>query len=81
MIFDNSEKIDKALNDIAEKDPLVQNDILTQDDRQLKAVERCERAPQQRPPLQDVQNNDENLPLEINNDLDDFLNDDENDDV
>jgi hypothetical protein len=76
-ILDNSEKIDEALNDIADKDPLVQNDILTQDDRQFdlftnairsseyfrtlrtKPVERSERAPQQRQPLNDIQNNDE----------------------
>ena len=97
-IFDNSEKIDEALNDIADNDPLVQNDILAQDERQfymfanairnseyfrtlqMKAVDsRSERAAKQRTPLEDIQNNDEILPLEINDDMDDFLNDNNDD--
>ena len=97
-ILDNSEKIDEALNDIADNDPLAQNDILPQDERQfymfanairnseyfrtmqMKAVEsRSERAAQQRTPLEDIQNNDEILPLEINDDMDDFLNDNNDD--
>ena len=96
-IFDNSEKINEALCDIADKDPLVQNDLLTQDEMQfqmfanairndeyfrrmqLKSVDsRSERAAQQRTPLNDIQNNDELLPLEINDDMDDLL-DDNND--
>ena len=45
----------------------------------MKAVEsRSERAAQQRTPLEDIQNNDEILPLEINDDIDDLL-DDNND--
>ena len=93
-IFDNSEEIAEALCDIADKDPLVQNDFLTPDDMQfelfanairndeyframqLKAVDsRSERAAQQRAPLNDIQNNDDSLPLEINDDMDDILND------
>lgn len=96
-IFDNSEKINEAICDIADKDPLVQNNLLTQDDMQfqmfanairndehfrrmqLKSVDsRSERAAQQRTPLNDIQNNDELLPLEINDDMDDLL-DDNND--
>ena len=47
---------------------------------QMKAVEsRSERAAQQRTPLEDIQNNDEILPLEINDDMDDFLNDNNDD--
>ena len=46
----------------------------------MKAVEsRSERAVQQRTPLEDIQNNDEILPLEINDDMDDFLNDNNDD--
>ena len=47
---------------------------------QMKAVEsRSERVPQQRTPLEDIQNNDELLPLEMNDDMDDVLNDNNND--
>jgi hypothetical protein len=97
-IFDNSEKIKEALCDIADKDPLVQNDLLTQDEMQfqmianairsdgyfrrmqMKSVDsRSERAAQQRTPLNDIQNNDELLPLEMNDAIDDILNDNSDD--